>query len=366
MKRGEFLEAERERVPKRTTMTVACADLLRWLGGLSSIPEEVVTGARALLEEAKQEQQIRDFRLHPFGRDLLLQVTTLGQGLHNERTHGLIVEAFSAALGKARRVGAYAPVDGRDFFDLGPRERIVALRLRPVELPFTERTAEPLFIAKMIGGAMGAFNRMLFNLFFHPDKGSHQRLDGTRFVAIVENVRDVRAGKRDRCVYAFGDRADEERLFFVYPFLAAPLEVAREYVGDWGELLSLIADPTEWVISAVYAVRGRFVADKGKFLPGRHEPVAVVSVEPALPGIAVDNPVAVLRLQSGLPAVGEAHFNMGADFHFVVGGPLGGYHVGVMPVTLQEARSDAGERGTAKVAAYTYQSYDQRAHPSRP
>ena len=115
--------------------------------------------------------------------------------------------------------------------------------------------------------------------------------------------------------------------------------------------------------AAVYAVRGRFVSDKGSLLPGRHEPVAIVSIEPALPGIDVDNPVAVLRLQSGLPAVGEAHFNMGADFHFVVGGPRGGYHVGVMPVTLEEARTDAGERGTACVAAYTYQSYDNGRIP---
>jgi fructose 1,6-bisphosphate aldolase/phosphatase len=73
--------------------------------------------------------------------------------------------------------------------------------------------------------------------------------------------------------------------------------------------------------------------------------------------------VAVLRLQSGLPAVGEAHFNLGGDFHFVVGGPDGGYHVGVMPVTLEEARSGGYGEGTARVAAYCYQSYDDGRVP---
>jgi len=222
MKREEFLEAERERLMKRTTMTLASANLIRWLGGSSSLPEEAVAGARAVLEEAKQGQRIRDFLIHPFAGDLLIQVTTLGRGLHSLAVHRLIYDAFSAALSRARRVGAYAPIDGREFFDLEPKERVVGLRLRPVEFPFTERTAEPLFIAKIVGGGMGAFNRMLFNLFFHPDKGSHQRLDGTRFIAIVENAGDVIAGKRERRVYAFGDRADEGNMFFFFPFLAEP------------------------------------------------------------------------------------------------------------------------------------------------
>ena len=364
MTRDEFLKGENERIGKRVTMTLASANLLRWLGGLSIIPEEALAGARALLEEAKQAQRIRDFVLHAFGADLLVQVTTLGQGLHRRAIHELLYQTFSAALARARRVGLYVPVDGEDFFDLDPRGKIVALRLRPVDFPFTERGAEPLFVAKIIGGAMGAFNRMLFDLFFHPDKGSHQRLDGTRFVAVVEHIRDVQDGRKGRSVYVFGDRPEEERLFLIYPLLAGPLLRSKQQrVGDWGELLSLIADPSEWVVSAVYAVRGRFVSDKGELLPTRHQPVAIVSIEPALPSITVENPVVVLRLQSGLPAVGEAHFNIGADFHFVVGGPHGGYHVGVMPVTLVEANRGEDEAGTARVAAYCYQSYDDGRVP---
>jgi hypothetical protein len=73
-----------------------------------------------------------------------------------------------------------------------------ALSIRPVEFPLTERRAEPILIAKLINGAVGVFNRMLFNLFFHHDKGSHQRLDGTRFLALVEHVDDLVAGKEER------------------------------------------------------------------------------------------------------------------------------------------------------------------------
>ncbi|MBI3303721.1 MAG: fructose 1,6-bisphosphatase, partial [Deltaproteobacteria bacterium] len=315
------------------------------------------------LRKAQQNGDIRDWRAYAFGGDLHLQINTLGQGLHNPQVHKVAYEAATAALTLASDSGLYRPVEGKDFFRLSPSARIEALRLRPLEFPFTERGSEPIVVAKLMNGAVGAFNRMLFNMFFHPDKGSHQRLDGTRFVAVVENVNDLVAGKVQRRLYVFGDRPQEEGLVLMYPFLEEPLALSRDQVGDWAELLSMIANPAEWVVSAIYAVHGRFVSDGGHWQATRHEPVAVVSVEPALPGVAVTDPVVVMRLQSGLPAVGEAHFNLGADFHFTIGGPGGGYHVGVMPVTMAQARLQSDEQGTAKLVAYTYQSYDNGRIP---
>jgi len=360
---SEFLVGEKERLAKRATITVVSADVGRWLGGLSAIPEGIIEAARAVLRQARQEGEIRDFRVYPFGNDLHLQVNTLGQGLHHPNAHKLAYEAVNAVLAEAQRNHLYRPINGQDLSRLSPAERIAALSLRPVEFPFTERGAEPIVIAKLLNGAVGAFNRMLFNLFFHPDKGSHQRLDGTRFMALVENVPDLSAGKESRRLYAFGDRPQEEKLFLIYPFLNEPLELGRAQVGDWGELLSMIANPVEWAISAVYAVQGRFVADGKNWQSTRHEPVAVVSVESASPGSAAEDPVVVIRLQSGLPAVGESHFNLGADFHFTIGGPGGGYHVGVMPITMAQAQTQTREEGTAKIVAYTYQSYDQGRIP---
>lgn len=357
MDRGEFLAAEKERIKDRVTVTVVGANIGRWLGGMDTIPESPIEAGRTVLERAKAAGRIRDFRIYAFGDDLHIQLNTLGQGVQNPSVHGLALEAAQAALREAAERRFYRPIQGESFFDLGYPERIAALRLRPVELPMTERSAEPILIAKCLNGGTGAFNRMLFNLFFHPDKGSHQRLDGTRFVGIVENVTDLASGKKTRRIYAFGDRPREETLFLIYPFLSEPLEIKAVQIGDWAELLSLIANPVEWVMSAIYAVRGRFVSVEGRLQPTRHEPVAVVSVEPALPGFAVENPVAIVRLQSGLPAVGEGHLSLGADFHFTVGGKGGGYHVGVMPVTMAQARSRTAEEGTAKLAGYSYQSY---------
>ncbi|HVN97253.1 MAG TPA: fructose 1,6-bisphosphatase [Syntrophorhabdaceae bacterium] len=357
MTKEEFVRDEPGRVERRVTATVVSADILRWLKGLSSIPISVITRAQSTLEKARHGGVIRDFRVFAMGSDLVAQITSLGKGLNSIHMHGLALEAMASALTAASEAGIYRAADGLDFFCLRPDEKVEALRIIPLDFPFTERGAEPIFVAKVMNGGMGAFNRMLFDLYFHPDKGSHQRLDGARYVAIVENIGDVRSCKKVRRLYVFGDRPEEERLFLVYPFAEEPLELQRDHVGDWGELLSMIANPAEWVISAVYAVKGRFVLSEGKFQPTRHEPAAAVSIAPALPGIPVTNPVAVLRLQGGLPAVGEAHFNLGGDFHFVVGGLDGGYHVGVVPVTMEEASIDAREAATARLAAYTYQSY---------
>lgn len=362
MTKEEFLENEKSLAPRRATILIVSAKLSPWLGS-SSIPEEALEGARERLATARRKGDIRDFRAHAFGSDLHLQINTLGKGLQQKEAHALALEAATAALERAARNGYYRARDGEDFFRSSARERIAGLNLRSLEFPFTERGAEPIVIAKLIHGAAGGFNRMLFDLFFHPDKGSHQRLDGSRFIALVENVGDLAAGKSARRLYAFGDRPKEEHLFLIYPFSREPLEFDRDQVGDWAELLSLIANPVEWAISAVYAVQGRFAFDGEKAAATRHEPVALVSVEPALAGVTVEDPVAVIRLQSGLPAVGEGHFNLGADFHFTVGGPGGGYHVGVMPVTLAQARRHALEEGTARLVAYTYQSYDNGRIP---
>jgi fructose 1,6-bisphosphate aldolase/phosphatase len=363
MTRDEFTPKEKERQAKRATITIVSANLIRWLGESSAIPGEVMAAGKAVLEKAKQNGEIRDFRIYPMGRDLHLQLNTLGLGLHSLTVHRLAYEAAVASLSRAADAGLYRPIEGKDFFRLSTAERIAALHLRPVEFPFTERGSEPLYISKLMNGGVGAFNRMLFNLFFHPDKGSHQRLDGTRFMGVVENANDLLAGKTQRRLFAFGDRPLEEKLFLIYPFLKEPLVFDREQVGDWAELLSMIANPAEWVLTAIYAVNGRFVIHGEELQATRHEPVAVISAEAALPGIPVLDPVVIIRLQSGLPAVGEANFCLGGDFHFTIGGPGSGYHVGVMPVTMAEARTAREEPGTARLVSYTYQSFDNGRIP---
>jgi fructose 1,6-bisphosphate aldolase/phosphatase len=204
------------------------------------------------------------------------------------------------------------------------RPREADLDLRQLDYPFTERGAEPVFVAKALNGSWGFFNRALFNLYFNPDKGSGHRIEGNDFLAVVESVADLRAGKAAVRTYAFGP-------------------------AEGNELLALVTDPDEWRLSAVYAVRGRF--GEGKY---RDEPAALVG--------GGRDPVFVGRCQSGLPAVGEFTQAVG-EFYFGPGGADGGYRVGLVPATFAEAHAPSAADGVARVVAYAYQSYDKGRIP---
>src|SRR5919108_5724231 len=108
--KDDFLIQERERIPKRVTMTVMSANVLRWLGGLSTIPDEVLEAGRAVLGRAQQDGAIRDYRLYALGSDLLMQIMTLGQGLHNPKICELASEVVTAALTCAAAAHVYHPL----------------------------------------------------------------------------------------------------------------------------------------------------------------------------------------------------------------------------------------------------------------
>src|SRR5262245_20434928 len=135
--KDDFLAQERERVSKRVTMTVMSANVLRWLGGLSTIPDELLAAGRAVLAQAQQDGAIRDYRLYALGSDLVMQLMTLGQGLHNAKVGALASAMVTAALTRAADAHVYHPLDEGDFFHLTPRQRLAALRLRPLEFPLT-------------------------------------------------------------------------------------------------------------------------------------------------------------------------------------------------------------------------------------
>ena len=108
--KDDFLAQERERVSKRVTMTVMSANVLRWLGGLSTIPNEMLEAGRAVLCRARHDGAIRDYRLYALGSDLMMQIMTLGQGLHNPKVCALAFEVVMATLICAAKVHTWSGV----------------------------------------------------------------------------------------------------------------------------------------------------------------------------------------------------------------------------------------------------------------
>src|SRR5262245_27332211 len=303
------------------------ANLGRWLG--PALPETVAEAARVYLRDHDHARRLRGAWLMVLGDDLHLHLTTFNGDFPAGNDPGTFAAGLArgaalAALARGFELGLGAAAPGPNPLKLSATEQDAALDLRRLDYPYTERGAEPIFVAKALNGSWGFFNRALFNLYFNPDKGSGHRIEGNDFRAIVESVADLRAGKTTPRAFEFGP-------------------------GQENELLALVTDPDDWRLSEVYAAKGRFA--EGKY---RDEPAARVS--------GGRDPVLVGRCQSGLPAVGEFTQAV-AEFYFGPGGPDGGYRIGRVPVTFGQARTPSEADGVAKVVAYCYQSHDKGRIP---
>jgi fructose 1,6-bisphosphate aldolase/phosphatase len=312
--------------PDQSIIHLFSANLGRWLG--PTIPEPVVQAARTFLETSDPAKQLRALWVTMFGDDLHLHLTTWNGDFSRSEPLAAFVTTVArgaalAALARGSELGLGAAINGSPL-KMPATEQDAALDLRYLGYPYTERGAEPIFVAKVLNGSWGFFNRALFNLFFNPDKGSGHRIEGNDFCALVESVADLQAGKRKVKTFAFGP-------------------------AEGNELLALVTDPDEWRLSEVYAVKGRF--GEGKY---KDEPAARVG--------GGRDPVLIGRCQSGLPAVGEFTQAVG-EFYFGPGGLDGGYRVGLVPTTFAEAHAPSATEGVAKVVAYAYQSFDKGRIP---
>lgn len=311
----------------QTNIHIVSANLGRWLG--PQLPEPVVESARAFLRTNDSAGRLRAAWVVFFGDDLHLHLTTCNadfrEGEDPSAVAGQLARgAALAALTRGYDLGFGSRSAKGNPLSLDKAKQDAALVLRQLDYPFTERGAEPIFVAKALNASWGFFNRAVFNLYFNPDKGSGHRIEGNDFRAVVESVADLRAGKANPRAFAFGP-------------------------AEGNELLALVTDPDEWRLSEVYAVKGRF--GEGKFTD-----------EPACRVGGDRDPVFVGRCQSGLPAVGEFTQAVG-EFYFGPGGEDGGYRVGLVPATFAQANSPSAADGVAKVVAYAYQSYDKGRIP---
>jgi fructose 1,6-bisphosphate aldolase/phosphatase len=311
---------------EQSTIHLVSANLGRWLG--PELPEPIVDSARAYLRSNDPAGCLRGAWVTVFGDDLHLHLATC----NGDFPPGETPAAFAAKLAKGAALAALARGFELGFgsaaranpLKLAAAEQEAALDLRRLDYPYTERGAEPVFVAKALNASWGFFNRAVFNLYFNPDKGSGHRIEGNDFLAIVESIADLRAGKTPVRTFQFGP-------------------------AEGNELLALVTDSDEWRLSEVYAVKGRF--GEGKY---KDEPAARVE--------GGRDPVFIGRCQSGLPAVGEFTQAVG-EFYFGPGGEEGGYRVGLVPATFAEAHTPSAADGVAKVVAYSYQSYDKGRIP---
>lgn len=271
------------------------------VAGHAIVPDEIKKIAEDCLREAMERGEIIDFRVFNAGDDLELLMTHQ-RGIDSEEIHELAWNVFSKCAEKAKQLKLYGA--GQDLLKDAFSGNIRGLGPGVAEMEFTERKAEPLLVFMMDKTEPGAFNLPIFRVFADPFNTAGLVIDPSMHAGFVFEIWDILKHKR--------------------VFMRSPEELYS--------ILALIGAKSRFVIKRVYPKPGKLPTE---------EPVAVVSTEKlyqvAGEYVGKDDPVAIVRAQSGLPAVGEV-LEAFAFPHLVSGWMRGSHNGPLMPVPFRYSK----------------------------
>jgi fructose 1,6-bisphosphate aldolase/phosphatase len=281
---------------ERVTLSVIKADVGS-IAGHHIVHPDQMAAATKILAEAKQKGVIIDFYVTNVGDDLQL-IMTHNKGPDHPDIHGLAWEAFKVAAKVARDLKLYAA--GQDLLSEAFSGNVRGLGPGVAELEMEERTSEPVITFHADKTEPGAFNLPLFRVFADPFNTAGLVIDTKMHDGFIFEVYDVMEGRS--------------------VLLKAPEEMY--------DILALIGTTGRFIIRRVYRKSDNLLA-------------AVVSVErlSLIAGryVGKDDPVAIVRTQHGLPAVGEV-LEAFAFPHLVAGWMRGSHYGPLMPVPLRYAK----------------------------
>ena len=285
----------------KTTFSIIKADVGGWPGHVKVHPE-LENIARKKLTEAKRKKLLIDFHVTHCGDDLEL-IMTHTHGVDNKDVHALAWDTFCEATEKARELGLYGA--GQDLLCDAFSGNVRGMGPGIAEMEFTERKSEPVLAFMMDKTEPGAFNFPIYKIFADPFNTAGLIIDPSIHDGFVFEVWDI------------------------YKHQNVLLKTPEEMY----DLLALVGAKSHFVIKRVFPKNtSKLPAD---------EAVAVISTEKlyqiAGEYVGKDDPVGVVRAQSGLPAVGEIiePFSLG----YLVSGWMRGSHNGpLMPVSVKYAQ----------------------------
>jgi len=301
----------------KVTVSLIKADVGGYPGHVAVHPE-LKSEAEKVLSEGKETGIIVDFRVLSAGDDLEL-VMSHRRGVDSEEVHRLAWSAFEAATARAKEMKLYGA--GQDLLSDAFSGNVRGMGPGVAELELKERKSEPLVAFMMDKTEPGAFNLPIFRIFADPFNTAGLVIDPALHSGFRFEVWDIMEHRR--------------------VVLSAPEEMY--------DLLALIGAKSRYVIKRVYPKEGHSISSE--------EAVAVVSTEKlyqiAGEYVGKDDPVALVRAQSGLPALGEV-LEAFAFPHLVSGWMRGSHNGPVMPVSFKDARCTRFD-GPPRVVAAGFQ-----------
>jgi fructose 1,6-bisphosphate aldolase/phosphatase len=281
----------------KTTISVIKADIGSLAGHHVVHPDTMAT-ANKILAEAKRNGIILDYYITHVGDDLQL-IMTHDKGENNLKVHEVAWNAFKEATRVAKDLGLYAA--GQDLLSDAFSGNVRGLGPGVAEMEIEERTSEPIVVLMADKTEPGAFNLPLYKIFADPFNTAGLVIDPTMHQGFKFEVLDVYEGQAI--------------------VLSAPEEIY--------DILALIGTPSRYIIRKVSRKSDDLLA-------------SVVSVERLnlIAGryVGKDDPVAIIRVQHGLPALGEV-LEAFAFPHLVAGWMRGSHYGPLMPVSQRDARA---------------------------
>lgn len=278
----------------KTTISLIKADIGSSPGHVTVL-DALLEKADELLEKHKEEGKIIDYAVFNAGDDTELLLTH-DKGENNPEIHKLAWDVFMELGKEARELGLYGA--GQDLLKDTFSGNVRGMGPGVAEMEIEERPAEPILVFAMDKTEPGAFNYPIFQMFANPFNTAGLVIDPKLHAGFKFTVMDV-----------YEDKTVE---------LSCPEEMY--------DLLALIGAPGKYVIKHVDSKNpdlGRAAVistDKLSLIAGKY--------------VGKDDPAAIVRAQSGFPAVGEVveAFTLG---HMVSGWMRGSHRGPLMPVSLE-------------------------------
>lgn len=281
----------------KTTISVIKADIGS-LAGHHVVHPDTIAAANKVLAEAKRNNIITDYYITFVGDDLQL-IMTHTRGELDTKVHEVAWNSFKEAAKVAKDLGLYAA--GQDLLSDSFSGNLRGMGPGIAEMEFEERPAEPLVIFMADKTEPGAYNLPLYKIFADPFNTAGLVIDPTMHEGYKFEVLDVYEGE----------------------------SIILNTPEESYDLLALIGTPARYIVRRVYRKKDNLQA-------------SVVSVERlnliAGKYVGKDDPVMIIRVQHGLPALGEVLEAFTVPY--LVPGWMRGSHYGpLMPVSQKDARA---------------------------
>jgi fructose 1,6-bisphosphate aldolase/phosphatase len=277
----------------KTTISVIKADVGSFPGHSRTHPKLLEKAAK-MLKEQEGKLLIDSFVTH-CGDDLEL-IMTHTHGVDNREVHKLSWDIFTACTAIAKELKLYGA--GQDMLADAFSGNVKGMGPGVAEMEFEERASDPVLVFMADKTEPGAWNFFLYKIFADPFNTPGLVIDPSMHNGFVFEVHDT---------------IEKRRIFFQTP--------EESY-----NLLAYIGAPSRYVIKGVARKDGVHAASTStqrlNLMAGRY--------------VGKDDPVMIVRGQSGLPAVGEILEPFCTPV-IVAGWMRGSHHGPFMPVGVCDA-----------------------------